>query len=272
MRRTLLVASTIALAITLHCPRSAEAQSHQHPVLHVDPQWKECSFRLDPALTQSAWRQFTREAGLVAYFRPLRDARPMGRGNVELSVLQWETAIHDEDAAWNDTFVHPDSTHWLVEGSGLRFPGLTARMGVTRRVDVAAFFTRNPNANYGFWGGQVQYNVVDDTVARWAASTRASVVSLFGPDDLAFTVTGVEALASRTYRVSSRTSLAPYVGVSAYHARAHERSAVVSLADERVTGAQAMSGVVVRLWKASLSAEYNVGRVRSRSLRMGIEF
>src|SRR5688572_25238095 len=90
------------------------AQSHHHHgagpgvVLHVDSRWEECSFQLDPSLTQAAWHQFAGEAGLVAYFRPLVDARPMGRGAVEVSVLQWQTGIDDADAAWNDTFVHPD--------------------------------------------------------------------------------------------------------------------------------------------------------------------
>src|SRR5947209_19837513 len=102
------VATLFAVAL-LHSPAGAQK-------LHVNPRWKECSFQLDPSLTQSAWHQFAREAGLVTYFRSLTDAEPMGRGRVELSLLQWQTGIHDSDAAWNDTFVHPDSTHWLFEG------------------------------------------------------------------------------------------------------------------------------------------------------------
>ena len=46
----------------------------------------------------------------------------MGRGKFEVSVLQWQTDIDDHDAAWNDTFVHPDSVHWLFEGSGPQVP------------------------------------------------------------------------------------------------------------------------------------------------------
>ena len=106
-------AAAVALAMALiQTPVAAQTHDHDgHPHLHVNPRWKECSFQLDPALTQTAWRQFTGEAGLVAYFRPLSDARPMDKGRFELSVLQWETGIDDHDAAWNDTFVHPDSAH-----------------------------------------------------------------------------------------------------------------------------------------------------------------
>jgi hypothetical protein len=144
MKRNLTVAA-IALAIGLF-QTSASAQTIRQPRLHVNPRWKECSFQLDPSLTQSAWHQFTREAGLVSYFRSLTDARPMGRGNFEVSVLQWDTGIDDGDAAWNDTFVHPDSTHWLFEGNGLKFPGLSVRAGVTSKTDVGLYFTKSPGS------------------------------------------------------------------------------------------------------------------------------
>src|ERR1043165_6151215 len=122
MKRTILISLAVAAG-------SAEAQTQ--PKLHVNPRWHECSFQIDASLTQQAWHQFSEEAGLVTYFRPLADARPMGRGKFEISVLQWKTGIDAKDAAWNDTFVHPDSTHWLFEGDGLAFPGLTARGGLT---------------------------------------------------------------------------------------------------------------------------------------------
>ncbi|MGC4021421.1 MAG: hypothetical protein QM734_05495 [Cyclobacteriaceae bacterium] len=96
----------------------------QEVKLHVNPRWKECSFQLDPSLTQSAWHDFTKEAGLVAYFRPLTDAKPMGKWKFEFSLLRWSTKINDKKSAWNDTFVHPDSTHWLKEGPRLAIPGL----------------------------------------------------------------------------------------------------------------------------------------------------
>lgn len=241
-----------------------------HATLHVDTRWKECSIKLDPSLTQGAWRQFTREAGLVTYFRPLIDAKPMGRGKFELSMLQWETAIDDHEAAWNDTFVHPDSVHWLFEGEGLRFPGLMVRAGVSRRVDVGAYFTKNPNANYGFYGGQVQFNVVDDTTRNWALSTRVSAVRLFGPDDVDLSVGGIDAVVSRQYRPVSWVAVSPYVGVSTYVSHSHEQSALVNLADETGTGTQATAGLSVKLSVVRIAAEYNTARVRSRSLKIGI--
>lgn len=271
MNRKMIGTAAAALAPAL-LSSTGFAQQGKDITLHVNPRWSECAFQLDPSLTQQAWHQFTAEAGLVTYFRPLTDARPMGAGNFEVSLLQWETGIDDGDAAWNDTFVHPHSTHWLFEGSGLAFPGLMLRGGVTSRIDAGAYFTRNPDSNYGFFGGQVQYNVVNDAKRDWAASTRLSFVSLYGPEDLDFTVYGLDLLASREYFASNWASVSPYAGVSTYLSRSHEKTEAVDLRDENVLGVQAMVGAVARISVARIAVEYNTARVRSRSIKVGVSF
>lgn len=255
------------------------AQGHDHDNndhgvgLHVNPRWKECSFQLDPSLTQEAWHQFTREAGLVAYFRPLTDAKPMGAWNFELSALQWATAIDDTEAAWNDTFVHPDSAHVLTEGHRLAFPGLTARVGITDKIDVGIYMTRNPRANYGFWGGQLQYNVVNDLEKKWAAAARMSFVTMYGPDDLNLTVYGLDVLASKEFRIYADCAyISPYVGVSTYLSSSREKTAAVELHDEQVLGGQAMVGAIMKLSIARLGVEYNFAKVNTLSFKIGVAF
>jgi hypothetical protein len=268
MTHTNLATATLAFAIAL-IQSPVVAQSGR-PRLHVNPRWKNCSFQLDPTLTQSAWHQFTEEAGLVAYFRPLSDARPMGKWKFEVAVLQSQTGIDDADGAWNDTFVHPDSTHWLFEGSGLKFPGLMVRTGVSAKTDVGLYLTKSPGANYGFVGGQVQHNLVGDNTRAWAAAARASFVSMYGPADLNFRVYGVDLLASRRFALSQWATVSPYVGASTYVSSSHEKTAAVSLDDEHVAGAQAMLGAAVQLSVVRLGVEYNVAKVQSLSLKVGI--
>jgi hypothetical protein len=265
MRLTSPTAALAVITLTL-VPATAAAQGGQ-PKLHVNPRWKECSFQLDPSLTQSAWHQFTEEAGLVVYFRPLADARPLGRRSFEVSVLQWETGINDADAAWNDTFVHPDSAHWLFEGSRLKFPGLLLRAGLTDRTDVGVYLAKNFNANYGFFGGQLQRNLIDTGV--WATSARASFVSMFGPEDIDFVVYGVDLLASRRTMLTRRVALSPYAGVSTYLASSHEKTAAVTLSDERVLGAHASLGAALELSKARLAVVSGFARVRALSFLGG---
>lgn len=260
----------IAIAVTLS-PSRAIAHGGAH--LHVNPKWKECSIQLDPSLTQNEWRQFTQEAGLVTYFRPLATAKPLGAWNFEFSILQWETGINGSDGAWNNTFVHPDSTHWLTEGGGLKFPGLTFRAGLTDRIDAGVYVTKSPGANYGFYGGQLQYNFVHDVQKNWAASARMSFVSMYGPKDVDFTVYGVDLVASRDYTVLRKwATLSPYAGISTYLASSHEKTNAVDLRDEHVAGVQGMIGVAAQISHARLAVEYNVARVHSFSLKMGASF
>jgi hypothetical protein len=222
-------ATTILAVVLIQTPAAAQE-------LHVNPRWKECSFQLDPSLTQSAWHQFTREAGLAIYYRSLGDARPLAKGKFEVSALQWQTNIDDVKPAWNDTFVHPDSAHWLTEGSGLKIPGLTVRAGVGAKMDVAAYVTKNPGANYGFYGAAVQRSLVGDATSKWNASARASFIKMYGPEDLDFAVYGADIVASRTLTLSRWAAISPYAGVSGYLSRAHEKTNAVNLADENVFG------------------------------------
>jgi hypothetical protein len=265
MKRTRMIPAAVAIAIAL-IQTPADAQTSR-PHLHINGRWDECSIQLAPTLTQSAWRQFTQEAGLVAYFRPLIGAKPMGKGKFEFSLVQWETAIDDRDAAWNDTFVHPDSTHWLFEGRGLKFPGLMARAGVSNKTDVGVYITKNPNANYGFFGAQVQQNFMARN--NWAASGRLSFTSLYGPEDVDLTVLGWDLVASREIALNDWAALSPYAGVSSYFSMSHEKTNAVNLDNEYVGGSQAMVGTVLQLSGVRFAAEYNAARVNSVSFKMG---
>lgn len=278
LRRAL--ANTITVAATLATlPHAAFAQQYHSaahaghsadgPRLHINTRWKECSFQLDSSLTQSAWRQFAGEAGVVTYFRPLVDAQPMGRGRFEVSLVQWETNIDDADAAWNDTFVHPDSTHVLFEGSRLAFPGLTARVGITDRTDVGGYVTRSPGANYGFYGAQLQHNIARGA-SGWAAAGRVSFVAMYGPEDVGFAVYGMDLVASRRVALfSGRASIAPYAVASTSLSRAQEKSRVVDLRDENVVGVQGTIGAVAELSVAKVAMEYSMAAVPSMSIKIG---
>jgi hypothetical protein len=258
--------NTIALAVAL-IPAIASAQ--RRPRLHVNPRWKECSIQLDSSLTQSAWRQFTEEAAQVLYFRPLADARPMGRGKFEFAFMQWQTNVDDRDAAWNDTFVHPDSLHWLFEGSGLQFPGLAFRAGLTSTSDVGFYFTRNIQANYGAYGAQVQQHLVR-FAGEWDLSARASFVSLFGPEDVDLKVYGGDMVASWKGWTYARASLVPYAAVATYVAQAHQKSTVVTLADERALGVMATVGAQLQYAAVRIGWEASFARVPSVSMKFSV--
>lgn len=234
-------------------------------VLHVNDRWKDCAFVIDPSLTQDAWHQFVAEAGLVTYLRPLASARPLGARHFEVAVLSWATKIEDADDAWNDTFSHPDSTHWLFDGDALAIPGLMLRAGLTDRVDVGAYFTKNTNSNYGIVGAQVQYSLLNDVERNLAAAGRVSFARLFGPEDLSLGVYGLDFLVSKDV-----SAFSPYAGVSGYLARGVEHTSKVDLENENVFGVQGMAGLAVKLSVLRIAAEYNVAKVPGYSFKLAL--
>lgn len=279
-----LLTSIACMAITIASfgQLSVSHSGHDHnppppgedaPTLHVNPRWRECSFQLDAGLTQSEWREFTKEAGLVVAFRPLTDAKPLGVRNFEVSLLQWSTAIDEGKDAWNDTFVHPDSTHWLIGGPRLPIMGLTARMGLTDRLDVGIYFTKSPGANYGFYGAQAQYNVVRDVERKLSASARGSFIRMYGPDDLNLTVYSADAVVSKEFVVHDKwLTLAPYALLSTYLTATHETSEKVNLKNERVVGMQGAAGIVAKVAMARIALEYNHAAVNTVSMKVGATF
>jgi hypothetical protein len=240
------------------------AQQLPAQTLHLNDKWDECAIVFDPALTQAAFHQFVDELALVVYFRPMVSARPLGKGKIEFAIIQQSSRIDAADAAWNDTFSHTDSTHWLFEGDALAIPGVTLRAGVTDRIDVGAYFTKSIGANYAFLGGQVQYNLVDDTQRNFAGAARLSAVRVLGPEDVSAGVYGADLLVSRNLWVFS-----PYAMVSGYLSQGSEKTAKVNLDSERVLGVQGTMGVAARISFLRLGAEYSVGKVNGYSFKIG---
>jgi hypothetical protein len=264
---------SFAQQVILHAGHGAHTGGDADPKLHVNPRWRECSFQLDPGLTQSEWREFTKEAGAVVNFRPLTDARPMGKRNFEVSILQWSTAIDESKDAWNDTFVHPDSTHWLVGGPRLPIIGLTARAGITERLDVGIYLTKSPGANYGFYGAQAQYNLLNNDQKKFSTSVRGSFVKMYGPEDLNLNIYSADVVASKAFVLNEKwLTLSPYAVVSTYLSASHEKSDVVNLKNERVAALQAGAGVVARIALATVAIEYNQASVNTVSMKIGATF
>jgi hypothetical protein len=246
--------------------------AHNEP-LHVSNRWKECSFQLDPSLTQHEWHEFTQEAGMVASFRPLVSAKALGVGRFEVSLLQWKTGIDETKGAWNNTFVHPNEEHYLVGGKELPFPGLQARVGLTKKLDAGVYWSMRPGANYGFIGGQLQYNFLQAERHKFDVSSRLGFNTLFGPEDLNITIYSFDLLASKKFNLYKNwLSFSPYIGASAYLSSAHEKTHRVSLKDENIIGSQLLLGGVLGISNFTMACEFNKAIVNTWSIKFGYSF
>lgn len=270
MRSTLVIRLLIAVIMTLTGYNSfADGNGDGHKgddpdvIINVNPELYTCDLELSPNLTQKEWKVFTKQFGHVIYFNPMASARPLGTKHFDIVFDIKSTSIDQTSGAWNNTFAHPDSTHWL--GDAVIVPALRARMGVSERVDVGVFFTHL--GLYGFIGGEVKYAFLNDTDKGWAASVRGSFMQELNVEDFNFTNYGVDVSASKTFGLFTT-----YAGVAGTLSHAKEVTKKVNLNNENVLDARFIVGAEFK-WKiVNLGVEVDVSELTTLGIKMGVTF
>jgi hypothetical protein len=167
--------------------------------------------------------------------------------------------------AWNDTFYHPTDHHPL--GSEKDFPILKLRAGVTDDIDVGAFYTTNPNANYGWLGVDGKYRLLTEgggkpvSVAVRGAYTKTLYVS-----DMDMHALTADVSAGRELWHTVR----PYVGGGADGVLVRETSAAVALRGGLTVVPHLFAGFdATVLRRLNLGAELTAGGRPSVQLHVG---
>lgn len=248
--------STRSLCVALmgFVPTAALAHGpNEHPAdpdLHVNPWLEECSVQFAPELTQSAFHRFAREFGSVSAFKMMSPPTTLGQWRVALGFEQISFSVDDRSAAWNDTFAHPDAYHEL--GAHQAFPKLRLRVGVNENIDVGAFYTENPQANYGWLGLEVKYGLLQQTQAMpIALALRGAYTKTLYVDDMDMHAVTTDVAAGRTYW----NRFTPYLGLGSDLVLVRETTDVVALQSETEFVPRVFGGFEVRFWHFALGAE-----------------
>lgn len=229
---------------------------------HLDPNVETCSMVIDPSLTQGQWETFTRQISGIATFKSLESAGPLGKMNFTLGIDYSTTPVDQHDPAWINTFTHPDADCPL--GDEINTPTLPARLGVSAKMDVGAYWTTAPGANYGLLGGEFKYAFLRESAKAPAAALIASFGMLTGAPDYNISVYSLGLMAGK--RLAKFT---PYLGIRESVAIATETTSKVDLDRETLPLTQGFIGSTFSLWKLGLAAEYNVAAVNTLSFLIG---
>jgi len=232
---------------------------------HIDPSVKSCSMVIDPSLTQAQWHTFTRQVGAISSTKSLAPAKTLGTLKFRVALDYGSTPVDQHDAAWINTFTHPDADCPL--GDAVRYPTLRASVGVADNMDIGGFWTAAPGANYGMVGGEFKYAFLQESENSPAAAVRASATILTGVPDFNLNIYSVEVLASKEI-----AKVTPYVGIRTSLAIGTETTSKVDLETETVPIAQGYVGVAYSVWVLHLAAEYNVSSVNTFALAVGLNF
>jgi hypothetical protein len=232
--------------------------------LHIGNDYGSCYFDLHPELTKAQLRTFAAEGGQLSQFRTLSSADVLGQYEFDLALAMTHSYINDGSGAWNNTMSHPDDDHYL--GEQVSIPQFIFRMGATERIDVEAFGTFDPRANYGFVGVGTKVALLrqDAGAPVWLA-IRPSVSTLIGPPEVALGSMSAELLVSRRFY-----HLAPFVGLGARGTLAFERSADTDVGTQGAVRPVFLAGLDYAWSVVSLGAQVEYSAVPTLSARVGV--
>ena len=264
-------ARMVLVALMWMVPAAALAhEPGEHPFdpnLRVNPSLEDCSVQFSPFLTQDAFRRFAREFGSVSAFKMMAPPTTLGRGGIAVELEQISFTVEERAPAWNETFAHPDGYHEL--GSDLAFPKLRLRVGVTDDIDVGAFYTKNLNANYGWFGLEGKYGLLQQSEAKPVTlALRAAYTKTLYVTDMDMHAITADVSAGRTFR----GMLTPYLGLGSDLVLVRETTDVVALQSEEQVVPHAFAGLQLRYWHVTLGAEANWGELTSLQFQLGAAF
>jgi hypothetical protein len=237
------------------------------PDLHVDPSLKDCSVDFAPELTQVAFRRFAREFGSASAFTLMAPPTTLGRGHVAVALDGYSFKVEEHSDSWNDTFAHPNATHWL--GATKNFPKLRVRAGLTDRIDVGAFYTANLNANYGWFGLEGRYAMLRQSATMPVSVTaRGAWTKTLYVDDMDMQTATGDVEAGRTFW----NSFTPYVGVGSNVVIVRETTPDVALHSETLQVSHLVGGAQYRWWRFALGAEAHVSALTTYEVQVATIF
>lgn len=238
-----------------------------NPPLHVDPSLDDCSVEFAPELTQGSFARFVREFGSVSAFKLVASPRSLGKWGVAVGIEDIFFSVDEHSAAWNDTFAHPNATHDL--GASHSFPKLRLRVGITEDLDLGAFYTENPNANYGWIGVEGKYTFLRQSASMpVVVAGRLAYTKTLYIEDMDMHAVTADVVAGRTFW----DVLTPYAGVGNDLVLARETAKSVDLHAEAQNAPHALAGFEARIWHVGFGAEATLATIPSVQVQVSAVF
>ncbi|BCA78701.1 hypothetical protein [Desulfuromonas sp. AOP6] len=213
-------------------------------------------------LGNATFEDFVKEAGVVTAYRGLAPAEPQGITGFDVGVEV--SAIDIQSSIWDQVVTSGDAPDYLA------VPRLHVRKGLPFNLDVGAIYSEIPNSNIKLYGGEVQWALLEGTMATPALALRGSYSTLEGVDDLSLKTYAADAVISKGFAM-----LTPYAGVGVVQIEGkYDGSDPIlqaELKDQDFTETRYFGGVqfALLLARVTVEAEYLENPVYSMKLSFG---
>ncbi|MBI4621371.1 MAG: hypothetical protein HY739_14640 [Desulfobacterales bacterium] len=214
-------------------------------------------------MTQSYFKDFSKELGAVLSYKALSPAEPLGTLGFDVGLEISATDIDEGADYWKKATKNADMPGLIP------LPKIYIRKGLPLNIDVGAIYSKVPNSNISLLGAEVKYAILKGSVATPAVAIRGSYTQLLGVDQLDFKTYGADISISKGF-----LNMTPFGGIGAVWTSSEPKSlpAGISLNKENNTQIKYFGGVRFTLLMLNMTAGVEYMGVPTYSLRAGIIF
>ena len=213
-------------------------------------------------LTPDDFNDLVKEAGTMIAYRGIAPAEPQGLTGFDIGVEASFFKI--DDGLWNQVLDSDDVPSYLP------VPKVHVRKGLPFGIDLGASYAMVPSSNIKVVAGEIQYAILDGSVALPALAVRGHYSTLLGVDDLDLTTYGADAVVSKGFLF-----ITPYAGVGVMRTNGEyagtNATVKANLEDQSATIPRVFGGVQVTmaLLRLTLDAEFSEVPVYTAKVSLG---
>lgn len=210
-------------------------------------------------LSQRQFRLLSEDLGAALSYKPLIPAEALGVTGFDLGLAVTGTDLK------NPTLLSRASGGRAVD-TVLPVPTLRAHLGLPFGIDVGGVYSKVPDSNIEYLGGELRWAIVEGGVALPAVALRGSYTTTRGIDQLKLTTTGVDVSVSKGLAMFT-----PYAGVGQVWVRSTPQR-VPGLGEESFTQTKFYAGVNVFLGLNLAFEVDSTGGIVSYGAKAGLRF
>lgn len=201
-------------------------------------------------LANSEFGTVVREAGMFTAYRAVAPAEPEGITGFDIGV---EASFVKVDSIWYKALSGQDAPSYLA------VPRLHVRKGLPFNLDVGASYTYVPDSDIRVIGGELQWALLEGSVATPALAVRGHYSTIQGVDEIDLTSYGADAVLSKGILIFT-----PYIGAGVVQIdgsyQGSDAILKANLKDQSFTESRVFGGLQIGMAIVNLTAEVEYSR------------
>jgi hypothetical protein len=215
-------------------------------------------------MTQQMFQDFSKYTASVLVYRAVSPAAPLGITGFDIGMEVTATSLDSGKDYWKMAFQNQDAPSYILA------PKLHLQKGLPFDIDVGLVYSKVPDTNIQYIGGELKYAIFKGGVLWPAIAVRGSYSQLIGLEQLDFKTYGLELTASKGFGAGIKVT--PYASIGQHWFVSNPKSlpAGVSLDNESFSMIRYAAGAQLQFMIVSITAEVDYVQVPSYTLRAGI--